>query len=225
MSDTPEKKEAAEAKTPEIKPAGSGLNPVGGFLKRVAGSPVLKSQYFKMIFSLFIISAVTALLLAFVNQQTAPIIEEFQLQAADEARQLVLPDAVGGFEDAHYTPSISSIVQSVHRARDGSGLAVQVAPLGFGGAFNMIVGVDRDGNVTRVVVLTPTGETAGIGTQIEQDTFLIQYKGLSENVRLTADGGSVQAISGATVSSRAATEGVSAALLAAQEILRGGAAG
>jgi electron transport complex protein RnfG len=97
-----------------------------------------------------------------------------------------------------------------------SGYAVQVTPGGFDNTITMMVGVDKSGNVLGIDVISHT-ETAGLGAVSDADTpagiaFREQFKGASGSVSVTKDGGQMDAITGATITSRAVCAGVNAAL-------------
>ena len=80
----------------------------------------------------------------------------------------------------------------------------------------MMVGVANDGTVTGISVISHT-ETAGLGAVAAASTsagesFRGQFVGMGGSVSVTKDGGGVNAITGATITSRAICTGVNAAL-------------
>ena len=89
-----------------------------------------------------------------------------------------------------------------------------MAPAGFGGAIDMVVGIDAEGRVTGVAIVSMT-ETSGLGDNARKESFRSQFVGLSGSAALTKDGGSVDALTGATITSRAVADGVTQALAAA----------
>ena len=113
-------------------------------------------------------------------------------------------------------------------ASSTGGYAVEVMPTGFNGKLNVIVGVDAEGGVTGISVVSHA-ETAGIGTLVAADKpnkngvgVLTQFYGRtagSGNL-FTVNSGSnqVDAISGATVTTKAITRGVNAATLVAEHL-------
>ena len=169
---------------------------------------------------LLCIAIVVAGLLAFVNRVTAPVIS-----AATEARTMaairqVLP---GGYYIVltQYTDD-TGLVSSVYKGRNG--YAVEVQPSGFDGAISMMVGVDRDGAVLGFTVISHT-ETSGLGAVAASsnsagEAFREQFKGAAGSVAVTKDGGEIDAITNATITSRAVCDGINAAL-ACVEGLRG----
>ncbi len=86
---------------------------------------------------------------------------------------------------------------------------------GFGGDLKIMVGIDLGaGNMTGMEVVSHS-ETPGLGARIEEIGFRRQWKGLpvSDPVALIDDGGTLDAISGATTTSGAAVRGTNTALL------------
>ena len=80
----------------------------------------------------------------------------------------------------------------------------------------MMVGVDFDGNVLGISIIKHT-ETAGLGavaaaTTSAGEAFRGDFVGQSGSVAVTKDGGQIEAITGATITSRAVCAGVNAAL-------------
>ena len=162
--------------------------------------------------TLLLICAVTAGLLAGVNSITAPIIDELNAAKTQEAISAVLP---GGFdtEIADYADA-SGIVSKVYQGANG--YAVEVGPGGFDNTITMMVGIDNEGKVLGISVVNHT-ETAGLGAVADADTpkgiaFREQFMGASGSVSVTKDGGTMDAITGATITSRAICVGVNAAL-------------
>ena len=162
--------------------------------------------------TLLLITAVVAAALAGVNAVTAPIIEELNAAATQEAISAVLP---GGFdtEIADYADA-TGIVSKVYQGANG--YAVEVGPGGFDNTITMMVGVDNEGKVLGISVVSHT-ETAGLGAVADADTpkgiaFREQFIGASGSVSVTKDGGTMDAITGATITSRAICVGVNAAL-------------
>ena len=162
--------------------------------------------------TLLLICAVTAGLLAGVNSITAPIIDELNAAKTQEAISAVLP---GGFdtEVADYADA-TGIVSKVYQGANG--YAVEVGPSGFDNTITMMVGVDNEGKVLGISIVSHT-ETAGLGAVADAETpkgiaFREQFIGTSGSVSVTKDGGAIDAITGATITSRAICVGVNAAL-------------
>ncbi|MGD2097939.1 MAG: RnfABCDGE type electron transport complex subunit G [Desulfobacterales bacterium] len=91
---------------------------------------------------------------------------------------------------------------------DGEPRAVtfETSGKGYGGDVGLMVGIDTKDNKLMGVGVTTHGETPGMGAKAKTDpSFAAQFKGLEikDPVKLTADGGSINAISGASITSRA----------------------
>ena len=160
--------------------------------------------------TLFLITAVVAAILAGVNSVTAPAIAQLNYEKTQAAIQAVLP---GGGDEVEFVDE-TGLVSVVYKGE--AGYAVQVAPGGFDGPITMMVGVDFDGNILGISVIKHT-ETAGLGAVAAAKTsagesFRGQFVGQSGSVSVTKDGGQIEAITGATITSRAVCVGVQAAL-------------
>ena len=148
--------------------------------------------------------------LAGVNMITAPAIAELNAQKTQEAIELVLP---GGGEEITDFPA-ADLVAKVYKGENG--YAVQTTPGGFDNTITMMVGIDNDGKVLGISIISHT-ETAGLGAVAAAGTpagekFRGQFVGASGSVSVTKDGGTMDAITGATITSRAICVGVNAAL-------------
>ena len=161
------------------------------------------------------ISAVVAAALAGVNSITAPAIAELNAQKTQEAIELVLP---GGGEEIDFPAA--DLAAKVYKGESGD--AVQTTPGGFDNTITMMVGVDNDGKVLGISIIKHT-ETAGLGAVADAETpagvsFREQFIGMNGTVSVSKDGGEVEAITGATITSRAVCVGVNAALACAESL-------
>ena len=183
-----------------------------------------------MILTLLVVTAVAGAALAGVNGVTAPIIADMEAKALQEGLADVLPEAAS-FEavPAEELAGAGKPVQAAWRGLDAAGQAVgvvvQAAPGGYGGPIVLLVGVEPGGTVYQLKVLSATGETPGLGSKATEPAFLQQFLGLRPSIELVKNqapaGNEVQAVTGATISSRAVLDGVNAALDAAQQLLTG----
>ena len=90
-----------------------------------------------------------------------------------------------------------------------TGFVIQTVAYGYAGDITLLVGVSNDGTVTGLVV-RDLSETYGLGANALTDTeFLKQYLGTSGDAEV---GNNIDAITGATVSSKAITRAVNAAV-------------
>ena len=168
----------------------------------------------RLTLTLFLITTIVAGLLGLVNYVTADTIAEQIAQKAENAMRQVL-------EADSYEPlgvPEESAVTAAYRAGD-RGYVVRVAPNGFGGAIDMMVGVDVSGAVTGVAIVSQS-ETASLGANCTREDFRAQFTGTTGTLSVSKDGGEIEALTGATVTSRAVTEGVNTALEFVQEVLK-----
>ena len=168
----------------------------------------------RLALTLFLITAVVACCLAFVNSITEPRIAAGKAEKAQKAIEAVLP---GGGEAVENFKDETGTVSKVYASDDG--YAIEVNPSGFNGPITMMVGVSKEGTVLGISIVTQT-ETAGLGAVSAAKTgageaFRGQYNGTSGVLAVTKDGGEIDAITGATITSRAVTAGVNAALACA----------
>ena len=169
---------------------------------------------------LLCIAIVVAGLLAFVNRVTAPVIAAATEERTMEAIRQVLPGEAYTVltEYADETGLVSTVYENE------TGYAVEVRPSGFDGAITMMVGVDREGAVLGFRVISHT-ETSGLGAVAASsnsagEAFRGQFVGVTGAAAVTKDGGEIDAITNATITSRAVCDGINAAL-ACVEGLRG----
>ena len=165
----------------------------------------------RLALTLLAITAVAAAALAGVNSITAPAIDALNAAKTQEAIEAVLPG--GGELMDNYTDN-TGLVSKVYASE--TGYAVEVTPGGFNNTITMMVGVDKAGTVLGISIVSHT-ETAGLGAVAAASTsageaFRGQFAGTSGSVSVTKDGGSLDAITGATITSRAVCTGVNAAL-------------
>ncbi|MDI3537086.1 MAG: H+/Na+-translocating ferredoxin:NAD+ oxidoreductase subunit [Eubacteriaceae bacterium] len=184
---------------------------------------------------LFVISAVAACLLALTNYVTVDTIAQMNEQSNIEARQEVLPEA-SSFEEvpaADLTNIISAAgiasadeLPEAYVGMNGSdivGYTFKTVPgTGFGGDIEMLTGIYADGTISGITILT-MNETPGLGVNAEKPDFKDQYQGLSaqEDVGVSktgATGNEIQAMTGATITSSAVTDGVNIAIAAYQQL-------
>ena len=160
--------------------------------------------------TLLVITGVIAAALAGVNSITKDRIAAAQEEKRAQALLEVLPDG----DKAVVLDKVQTLPAGVNGVLvSDTGYAVEVTADGFGGPIFMMVGVDREGRILGVAVISHT-ETPSLGAVAGEKTakgqaFRNQYIGLSGQLTV---GNTVDAISGATITSKAVTEAVNAAL-------------
>lgn len=160
---------------------------------------------------LFIVTAISGILLAFTENITAPIIQNNQRIAEEKAQNLVLPSL--RFSD-NITSKDSKHTYRVGFDKNGkvTGAIFKVSPKGFGGIINIMVGINLEGRVINYKILS-LSETPGLGSKLTSETFTNNMKNLLETnpspiFMVKKDGGNVDAVTAATISSRAFCKGI-----------------
>lgn len=186
----------------------------------------------RLIIVLTIVSLVAGASLAFTYQATLPRIKVNEAKARQEALGEVVPGT------AKFTTTTVSVALpgaggkvenravEVYRCLDGSGnvagLAYVAAPSGFNDAIQLMVGVDPGQRRILAVKVIEQKETPGLGAKVKDAKYTDQFKGktLADQWLASRSGSDVQAVTGATISSKAVASGVKAwteAVLAAYE--------
>jgi electron transport complex protein RnfG len=156
---------------------------------------------------LFGITVVVSLLLGLVNYITEDRIKEINEEKTASAMREVLP--ADSYTEVAYNGSDATVVAVFEAGKEG--YVVKVMPSGFGGAIDMGVGVDSSGAVTGVSIIKMS-ETSGLGTNATKPEFKDQYTGGTGDFAVNKDGGEIDALTGATITSRAVTRGVNSAV-------------
>ncbi len=172
------------------------------------------TEVLKVAVILFVITAVAAAILAVVNKVTSPVIAENERKAQEEAMIEVLPEATEFNQVMTDGMSVDGVQVTEEVYQSDIGYAVKVAPNGYGGPISIIVGVGKDLKVTGIKIISQS-ETAGLGAKCTEASFQEQYKGKTENIVVSKNGAKdneIDAISSATVTSKAVTKGVNRAI-------------
>ncbi|HKL42466.1 MAG TPA: RnfABCDGE type electron transport complex subunit G [Clostridia bacterium] len=171
-------------------------------------------------FKLLLISLIAALSLGYVNGITADKIAEQRALANERARKAVSPEADSFNEIDVSELNQDLVVEGFEAISDDlvSGYVFKTIPKGYGGALEVIVGIDNDGTISGVRIGSHT-ETPGLGAKATDESFYSQYKNMSANQEIAVSkteksDTEIQAISGATITSVAVTKGVNSAIKA-----------
>lgn len=158
----------------------------------------------KLIFSLSLISAICAGVLAAINAVTKDTIARIRERQTLAAAAAVMPPSVDR--------SKVELVKGCDGAfvgKDASGKIAGYAikgsdPSGYGGEIVLMVGFTPDYRISAYKKLVAT-ETPGLGTNLSSPAFMKQFEGMdaSKPVAVKKDGGSIEAITSATITSRA----------------------
>jgi len=175
-----------------------------------------KSTFINMMLSLLTITLVAGFALGFVNDLTIGPIAKAKLERKINALKLVLPkfdnNPVEELKLVRSEQAKDSIeIYPAFLNSEFVGVAiVGSSEKGFSGLIKIMVGFEPNGEIKNIVVLDQK-ETPGLGTKIKDIKFIQQYKTktpTSFNLKVMKDGGEVDALTGATISSRAFSEAV-----------------
>lgn len=170
----------------------------------------LESTFKNMLLSLLFISMGMSAALGFVYSLTKEPIEKANKMKEVQAITDVLPEF-----DNDPTLDVKSIdgldYYTATKGGDVVGYAVKsYTDKGFSGHFTMMVGFEPDGTIHNITILDHK-ETPGLGTKMKEPKFKDQFPGKNPGdfkLKVKKDGGPVDAITAATISSRAFCDGV-----------------
>ncbi len=172
--------------------------------------------------SLFLICVVVTALLALTNAVTAPKIDALAVETQEAAKKQVLSSAASFSEEKQVEKDGVSYTYYDGLASDGSvmGYVFVTSAKGYGGDISVMVGVLGDGTVAGVNILS-INETAGLGMNAKNQSFLDQFLGKSGEIGVAKNNPSdteIQALTGATITSSAMATAVNTALSLYAEI-------
>ena len=166
----------------------------------------------QLILSLTLISAVCAAVLAIVNNATKERIANLATLKANNAARAVLPTSVKAIEPVK-DPADASLTAFIGYADDAktqiAGYAVPgLTAKGYGGNIRLMVGLNPDRTVISYQVLA-AAETPGLGSNLSTPAFISRFKDQpAASVKVTKDGGKIEALTSATITSRAVCDAV-----------------
>ena len=163
----------------------------------------LESSFANMVIVLTIITVIAASCLGAMNNLTAEPIAASKKAKQEAAIKAVLPEFTSLEED---NVNDQKIFRAYNTNSELVGIAIETAELGFGGNITTIVGIDANGSIVDYSLLQHT-ETPGLGSKLV-DWFKVKsdIRGADANkmpLNVSKDGGEYDAITAATISSRA----------------------
>ncbi|MDR2360182.1 MAG: RnfABCDGE type electron transport complex subunit G [Oscillospiraceae bacterium] len=166
-----------------------------------------------MVVVLAIICAAAAIALGAVNSVTEKPISDNLRDKSEAAMREVFASSY--YDEIEFDAARHPLVTRFYEA-DG-GYVAEVAPNGFNGAVTLMVGICADeGNQDKYLTISGVAvvshsETSGLGAEAQNPDWLAQFVG-NRHSELSKDGGSIDALTGATITSRAVVSGVNAAI-------------
>ena len=173
------------------------------------------NQIVKLALVLFLVSAIVSGVLGVVNMFTKDRIAELEAQARAEAYNAVLPWD-GEYVNVEYDKDTFETVDAIAQAGD-QGWVVELTFSGAQSSISAAFGVSPDYTITGASVISH-GETSGLGAKIVEEGFLASFVGQSEGMAVTKDGGTVDSITAATISSRAMANAANTAIAAVKAL-------
>ena len=184
------------------------------------------NKILKLTFVLFLICAIVAAVLGGVNELTYQRIAQLQAEKTAAAYNAVLESE--GYTDLGLAPQTIVAngqkikIKSIAEANNGKGYVVETLFSGAQGNISMVVGVNKASKCTGISI-TEHSETSGLGANAASSAevgvnFRNQFKGQDETIALTKAGGKIDALSGATITSRSVTNATLAAILAVKAL-------
>lgn len=166
---------------------------------------------------LFVITAVTGMILGGVYTLTLEPIRAAKEHEKTEAMIATLPGATA-FETVDIEGGAGAVKEINKGTANGEliGYNFTVTPKGYGGLVEIIAGVTKEGRLMAIKIINHS-ETPGLGAKAIEESFLSQFRDKRvRNLVVTkseiANDSEIQAISGATITSKAVAQGVSDAL-------------
>ena len=191
-----------------------------------------KSSILKDALALFLITLIAGALLGLVNQVTEKPIAASELKAKEEAYRVVFPESESFTENAEINEKlekatfegaeITEILEAADSQNNVLGYVLSLkAKEGYGGDISFTIGVSVDGAMTGLSVLSHS-ETAGLGANCTTEEFQSQFVGVKgPEIAYSKTGKSaeneIDALSGATITTKALTKAVNAGLGFLQE--------
>lgn len=176
---------------------------------------------------LFTVCIITTALLGFTNEITKEPIAQAEAESSKESMMSVSPDGVKTYEKIEISDDSAECYAAL--GEDGSILAyaISTSAKGYGGAIKVMTGINAaDGSLIAVSVFDNSDETPGLGAKTSEDKFTEQFAGdIDENGFAVAkdadkypDSKTVDAVTGATISSRAVVSAVNQAIVIYTEV-------
>jgi Na+-translocating ferredoxin:NAD+ oxidoreductase subunit G len=179
---------------------------------------------------LCLVALIAAASLSWINEITEPKIAAQEMKALNEGLQAVLPGSSDGVVVPVQADSISYYIGYKDRAqRECIGFAFEASGDGYSSTIRTLVGIDTSGTILAIQVLSQQ-ETPGLGTRCQEirpgedhPWWQVQFKGLkATDVKVDKDGGNIESITGATITSRAITNAISEKASAVMLIIQSG---
>jgi len=175
-----------------------------------------ESTLFNMVVTLLVITAISSTLLGFMYELTKEPKAAAERAKQNFAIRAVLPEfdnvpADDAFEIESFDGGANLVCFPAYKNGELVGIAVRTWTMrGFSGLIRLMVGFDNFGNIINISILEHL-ETPGLGTKMADAEFKDQYLGINPgitNIAVRNDGGTIDAITAATITARAFSDAV-----------------
>lgn len=192
----------------------------------------MPSTFLSLVITLTVITLVASVSLGFVYQWTKEPTAQAQLKKQLKAIEAVVPGYTNNPIEEKFFIRTEDGIDSLEcyparKENELFGMAIKTySAKGYSGDIWIMVGFTPDGTIQNIVVIDHK-ETPGLGSKMTSPAFVNQYIGKNpgkDNLKVKKDGGTVDAIAGATISSRAYTEAVMCAYTSYQQTVKHGTA-
>ena len=176
---------------------------------------------------LFVIAAVCTALLAGTNLLTKDKIAEIAVQTEMKAKSAVFESAKSFSDEKNVTVNEKEYVyyDALDEKGNVMGYVFSVTVKSYGGDLSAMIGISSETDKITGVEITAISDTPGLGMKVDSEDFLSQYIDRSGNIGVNKNEKTdteIQAVSGATISSKAVTEAVNQAFSAYEAVKAGG---
>lgn len=173
--------------------------------------------------ALLVICLVATTLLAFTNSITAQKIALNAVETENASRNVVLPGGTS-YSEVTVTESGVSYCTGYDKIGNEIGYVFTAGAKGYGGTVSVMVGLDKEGTILGIEILSHS-ETPGLGANAVKPDFKDRFAGKSGELtvnKTSNDGQNVQAITAATITSKAVVSAVNTITDAFAQIMTGG---
>ena len=178
------------------------------------------NKILKLTIVLFLVCAIVAGVLGVVNELTYETIQEQQRIKTEKAYAAVLPSE--GYAEVTFDNAAFPTIDVISECTDGVGHVVMTTFAGAQGKITMAVGVDNELKCTGISIISHA-ETSGLGANAASAAevgvnWRAQFVGEDKSIAITKAGGNIDALAGATITSRCIAEATANAIAAVEAL-------
>jgi electron transport complex protein RnfG len=170
----------------------------------------------KPAFSLFIIAAITTALLTLVYSLTLEPIANQRKKAQEKVKNAIFPEASAFSEIIQEKQGNIDAIFECYKGNELIGYIIELSPPGYSGNIYMMVGISKTANNIAGMRILKHTETPGLGSLAVKENFFRKYDNRNlvplRVVRSSAGENEIEAITGATITTRAITDAVNEAI-------------